>query len=155
MGIKVISDTRARRKQESAQELIASFGPNGYILEDALEYFKTQMMAVEVNFNPVGIVTGNLRRSYATAGLYQRLPYAIRLTPNLSVAPYVPEVSERIRKRFGKSFVRLVIERVGAEVDACIAREMRRGLAVIESGQQYRYENPFPGVPSAAGRATG
>ena len=152
MSIRIISDTRAKRKQASALELIAAFGPNGYFLEDALEYFKTQMLAVETNFNPVGIVTGNLRRSYATAGLYQRLPYVIRLTPNLSVAPYVPEVSERIRKRFGKSFVQLVIERCGAEVDAAIAREMRRSLAVINSGGQYRYENPFPGVPSAAGR---
>lgn len=140
------NDTRARRKQDSAQELIRAFGPFGMLMQDALEFLKTSMMAQEVNFDPVGIVTGNLRRAYSTAGLYERLPYTIRLTPNLSVAPYVPEVSQRIQKRFGKTFVQLTLDRQSALMDDCIRREVLRAVAIISAGGRYKYENPFPPI---------
>lgn len=149
MSIK-INDTKARRKQDSAMELLRVFGPYGFLMEDALEFFKTSMMAKELDFDPVGIITGMLRRSYSAAGVYDRQPYVIRLFPNLTIAPYAIEVSERIQRRFGNSFVQITLDRTSIEADAAIRREIERAATIIQAGQRYIYENPFPAVGGIA-----
>jgi len=102
-----VNDTKARRKNDSGMELLRAFGPFGMLAQDALEFFKTSMLAKELNFDPVGIITAQLRRSYNEAGLYEREPNLIRLFPNLSEAPYAIEVSEKIQRRFGVSYVQI------------------------------------------------
>lgn len=131
-------------------ELLRVFGPYGMLMEDALEFFKTSMMDKELDFNPVGIITGMLRRSYAAAGLYDRQPYVIRLSPNLSVAPYAVDVSKRVQLRFGQSFVQLTLDRTSAEADDAIRREINRAAQVIQNGERYKYQNPFPAVGGVA-----
>jgi len=149
-----VNDTKARRKNDSGMELLRAFGPFGMLAQDALEFFKTSMLAQELNFDPVGIITAQLRRSYNEAGLYEREPNLIRLSPNLSVAPYAEEVSDRVQRRFGNSFTQLTIDRVKSEVDEAIMAEVKRAVAVIQAGGRYKYENPFPPVdytPKATG----
>ncbi len=154
MAVKVTAG-KGMRKLQSFRELVKAFGPgdgvrSGYALHDAGEYFRTQMMAEEINFNPVGIDTGNLRLSYAE--VYQDTPDMIVIKPNLSKASYAPDVATRTRMKHGLTFTELTLRRTVSLADTHLGDEIKRAVSVIGGGGLYKYENPFPYVPHAPKR---
>lgn len=141
MPIKV-SGARFEKKLKNARELIDAFGASGYILEDTAAFVQKELINTELNYNPIGVVTGNLRRSYS--GIPQVGNGFVLITSNLTIAPYAPKVAAYSKGRFGSPYTEITVNRIRPVVDESVAYEVRQAARVINSGGNYSYKNPFP-----------
>lgn len=96
-----------------------------------------ELVSRELNFNPVGRISGNLARSF---GFVQLAPGTWAVQQTQQIAPYAQEVAQRIARRFGANYVELADDRTRDAIIAAIDEEFARAVDRINAGRPYTYK---------------
>lgn len=95
-----------------------------------------ELISRELNFNPVGRISGNLARSFGFTQLGAGT-WAVQQTQQ--IAPYAQEVAQRIARKFGANYVELADDRTRDAILAAIDEEFARAIDRINAGRPYVY----------------
>jgi hypothetical protein len=68
---------------------------------------------------------------------------------DLGIAPYALAVLKRTQARYGRNFFQITIDLFAEEMQALMKKEWERTLEVVNSGDPYKYQNPFPDIQIA------
>lgn len=101
------------------------------ILRDAIEYLCEKIKSEVISGQYVGVRTGNLR---ANTHVESTNEY-IRIKSDMFYTEHVVEWS---KKRYGRSYVEIVLDLYGASVKDTIAKEAKKFYR-----KDYVYSNPF------------
>lgn len=108
---------------------------------DAAAYLQQKEINEVLNGQYVRRISGNLRRSQEVIPVS---PVLSVVATELSIAPYALAVLERTRRKYGRNFLRITLDLFAGEVQRLMRAEFDRMMEVINSGQPYKYQNPFP-----------
>ena len=132
-----VDDSGAKKKLANMRRGYEDFASK--ITHDAGSFFLLKLTDEIINGAYVRRISGMLVRSQTLTPLR----YAVKIAANLSIAPYAPSVAAKVFKREGHDYLRLTKFFYGDEIQEKASNEFRRLGKVVDSGEKYRYQNPF------------
>jgi len=95
----------------------------------------------------VGVVIGDLKKAQTS----KSSKFRTDLYPDLAsrAAPYIFHVAEWARNKYGDDYYQITLDLYGNKAMDYLETEHKRMLRVLNSGQRYKYENPYPAVEIA------
>lgn len=127
-----------RRKLQSLSQLNEAFR---LLPTHAAFRYKEQLVNVQLNFQPIGRVSGNLAKSPMVVPLAGG--YGVEVRIDQAIAPYAPKVSDYSAARFGAPFMKLAYDDIIGFIVERIGTEFKRAVSLIRAGRAYEYKNPF------------
>lgn len=114
---------------------------------DAGTYYERTLVEGVINGQYVGVISGNLRRSFKTkpAGLGRAiLEHDERIASDENGRPYGKKVLDWSVKKYGKSYIRITTEKTTPRILGNALVEFNRMILRTNLRRKYRYRNPFP-----------
>ena len=112
------------------------------IHRDMIAHIQDRMVNDVINYQFVGVITGNLRRSM-TIEFNDPEQGVSTLYSDLRIAPYSPFVAGWSAKKWGRNFWRICLELYGAKTVQRAIIEYKRMISVLNKNQRYKYKNPY------------
>jgi len=134
-------DTKGLYKKLKNIEQMVYFFEN--IHKDAATWMQENEVNEVLNGQYVNRISGDLRRSQKVISLSETTSL---LFTDLGVAPYALAVLARTQAKFGRNFLQITIDLFAKEMQELMVKEWKRMLEVMNSGQTYKYQNPFPDI---------
>jgi hypothetical protein len=131
------------RKLKSISQMIYFFEN---IHKDAANWMQENEVNEVLNGQYVNRISGNLRRSQDVVSLSEVTSLVFS---DLGIAPYALAVLKRTQARYGRNFFQITIDLFAEEMQALMKKEWERMLEVVNSGDPYKYQNPFPDIQIA------
>lgn len=108
-------------------------------VEDSGAFMLSRLRSEQLNFNPIGIRSGNLRRSQQLN--VGQLESSVQ--PELTIAPYAPYVASYSSKKFGKPYIKITLGLYGGEVVKKFEKVISQFVKDINNGKKPKYKNPY------------
>lgn len=109
--------------------------------KDAASYMKERLNMNVMDGQYVGRISGMLRRSHQ---IFIAGPYVAEVKHVPGVAPYGKWVYEWSLRKYGKSYIQILLDLYGPSVNRAAKLVIGRMVQRIRSGASFTYVNPFP-----------
>lgn len=125
-----------KKKRSNIEQMLKAFHQMPQAMANvALQDLQTDRL----NFNPIGIVTGNLVNSWGTVRMSDG---SVVLKQVKSQAPYAPKVMTYVSiARVGKPVLELVMDDIEPGIERAVKKEFQRIESTIAAGKAYKF-NP-------------
>lgn len=110
--------------------------------KDAATYLKERLNSSIIDGQYVGRISGMLRRSHQ---IFIVGPYVAQVKHVPGVAPYGKRVYEWSIRKYGKSYIQILLDLYGPSVNRAARVVIGRMVQRIRNGGSFTYVNLFPG----------
>lgn len=114
------------------------------LVQDGAVYYKGRLLNNVIAGQYVGVISGQLRRSFGLRPLSAR---SIEVKADLTVASYAPRVLRWSAAKWGRNYLQITTAFYGKDIIDGFQEEIAAAVRAIGRGRIPKYSNPYPFIP--------